>query len=566
MMKTKFIIIFAVILAGTVLSCTSDFDEINQDPDGFVTEDVSAKFFITEPQYKLYGPDRYPYWRAQLIHADRYAGFFTFGHNGSWWNDGLCYAYNSGYTDAAWGWLAGAYGQIDNFMKLTGTGGEFENEYMYATGLIMKSLYFQMYTDTFGMIPFSEAGVEGIVTPKFDEQKDIYMGIIADLDNAMQIIGDTERTGVGINDLGDNDLYCGGDLQKWKKLANTLKLRIAMRAHGAAGAEFAMTAINQALAGELLDANSSSVLMTKDAKISQWGSAAYGDVWHNFGGLGSKWTMGKTLIDYLRDYDDPRLTVFAKPAEGGQVTIDKPADGEAATNFWARVDFITQTFDDAGATYTRVDAADKTTITLDPGQYIGQPTRLNSQTAPYANYKFFSTPEDVVIREKNTGGEIYPEIVLSSAESYFLQAEAAVNGLSGGDAQSLFQSGIAEAMKIWKIGDGDINTYIASSELADITAGSMEEKLEKIAVQRWLAGFTDGFEAWAVVRDSGYPSVLATGVDNQIIFEDGTLNGDYPQRMRYGSGVQTSNAANYSEAISKQGDDLQGTKLWFAKQ
>ncbi|TRZ44437.1 SusD/RagB family nutrient-binding outer membrane lipoprotein [Robertkochia solimangrovi] len=547
-----------------LVACTSGFDDINQDPNGFLPEEVSAKYFLTEPQFLLFGPDRYPYWRAQLIHSDRYAGHFTFGHHGSWWSDGLGYSYDAAYTDATWDWLAGAFGKIDNFLTLTDVGGEFENQYMYAVGLITKSLYYQMYTDVFGMVPFSEAGVEGIVTPKFDSQKDIYTSVIANLDQAMQIIGDTERTGGGIDDIGENDVYCGGDLQKWKRLANTLKLRMGLRAYGASDAGFAATAISEALAGDLLDESTGSVLMDKDTEISQWTSACYGDVWHNFGGLGSKWTMGETLINYLRDNNDPRLAAYAKPADGGTITYTKPASGEAADNFQARVDFILNTLDEQGASYSTSGTADEVTIVLDPGQYIGQPTRLNSQTMSYANFSMFSTPNDKVTQAK-LAGPMYEEIVMTSAEAYFLRAEAAVMGLGADNAQEMMEKGIAEAMKVWEIGQGDIDTYIASAALADITAGSTDEKLEKIAIQRWLADYTDGFEAWAVVRDTGYPSNLAAGVSDNMIFEPGTLNGAYPQRMRYGTSVQTGNGANYADAVSAQGADTQATKLWWAK-
>ncbi|MBL7472393.1 SusD/RagB family nutrient-binding outer membrane lipoprotein [Robertkochia sediminum] len=554
------------VVAGLALaSCTSDFNEINQDPNGFLPEEVSAKYFLTEPLFQLYGPNRFPYWRAHLIHADRYAGHFTFGHSGSWWSDGLGYAYNTGYTDASWGWLEGAFGGIDNFIKMTSEGGEFENQYMYAIGLISKSLYFQMYTDIFGMIPYSEAGVEGIVTPKFDTQAEIYKGIISDLNMAMQIIGDTERTGVGIDDVAENDVYCNGDLQKWKRLANTLKLRIALRANGAAGDDFSSTAVNEALSAPLLDETSGSVLMAKDAEITQWASAAYGDIWHNFGGLGSKWTMGKVLIDHLRDNNDPRLAVYAKPAAGGDMTFTRPAEGEAATNFDARVDFILGVLDDANADYTVTGVGtDEVTVSLASGQYIGQPTRLNGLTAPYANYNLFSTPSDLVIQPK-LAGKMYPEIVMTSAEAFFLRAEAAVKGLSSDDAQMMMEMGIVEAMKVWEIGEGDAQTYIANAPLADITVGTTEEKLEKIAIQRWIANYTDGFEAWAVVRDTGYPSELAQGVSDQVIYEPGTLNGAYPQRMRYGSGVQTGNGSNYNAAVSEQGPDTQATKLWWAQ-
>lgn len=566
-MKNTILKTILTVIAVTLLSsCTGDFDEINQDPYGFKEDELSAKFFITKPQFNLYAPNRYPYWRAQLIHSDRYAGHFTFGHSGSWWNDGLGYKYSSGYTNAAWGWMAGSFGDIDNFLKLTKEGGVYENELMYATGIILKCLYYQQYTDVFGMIPYSEAGKEGIVTPKYDTQKDIYKGIITDLNNAMNTIADNARTGAELQDLGDNDLYCNGDLQKWKRLANTLKLRLAMRALGAVGDDFAQTAINEALSSDLLDESTGSILLKKDSKINQWGSAAYGDVWHNFGGLGSKWTVGKVLIDNLRNYQDPRLSVFTKPAQGGEVVLTKPDSGEPADNFFTRVNYLTSVFDEAGATYTRVDAADKVTIVLAPYQYIGQPSRLRTEMKSIANFKFFSTPSDIVIREKKTEGEMYPEIVITSAEAYFLQAEAVVKGVSTGDAQALLESGIKEAMRVWDISTGDAQTYINNASIANISTGTMEEKLEKIALQRWLNAYTDGFEGWAIVRDTGYPKELANGVDNQIIFEDGDLNGAYPQRLRYGTGEQSSNETNYNAAIQIQGADEQATKLWWAKQ
>ncbi len=181
-MKNIFKITGIAIVILFYTACTSDFDEINTKPDGFLKEELSAKYFLTGSQVNLYGPNRYPYWRAHLIHGDRFAGHFCFGSNTSWWSDGLCYTYSNGYTDASWDWASGALGGIDNFMKLTKKGGDYENEKMYAVGKILKSLYFQMFTDIWGMVPYSEAGKEGITLPKLDTQKDIYKGVIAELD------------------------------------------------------------------------------------------------------------------------------------------------------------------------------------------------------------------------------------------------------------------------------------------------------------------------------------------------------------------------------------------------
>ena len=426
----------------------------------------------------------------------------------------------------------------------------------------MKGLYYQQYTDIFGMVPYSEAGVEGILTPKYDAQADIYQGIIADLDNAMSLIGDQDRTGVGVADAGSNDIYCGGDLQQWKRLANTLKLRIAMRALGAPGENFATNAITSALSQPLLDDASGSVLMKKDFVISEWSSSAYGDIWHDFGTeSAAAFTLGNTLVKLLNDNADPRLRVYAEPIDGGTFIFEDTGDD---ANFQDRIDFLVSTFDAAGATYTMSTAGTTTTFELPGGQWIGQPERTNGDTQPFMGYDMFSIPSEMVTQRRGQQVDAYPEIIMSNAEAYFLQAEAAVRGIGSGDAQSLLASGIIEAMGLWGISAADAETYIANASIANISAGSMDENLEKIAIQRWIASYTDGFEGWAIVRKTGYPANLAGGVSNSVIYSLGTLNGDYPQRLRYGGNAQTN--PNYDAAISAQGPDVQGTQLWFAKQ
>ncbi|MEZ4996870.1 MAG: hypothetical protein R2758_05175 [Bacteroidales bacterium] len=71
----------------------------------------------------------------------------------------MSYSYHLSYTGTTWDFYEGYFGQLDNFMKLTAPGGDFENEYMYAVGLIMKGLYYQMFTETFSEIPYSEAEI-----------------------------------------------------------------------------------------------------------------------------------------------------------------------------------------------------------------------------------------------------------------------------------------------------------------------------------------------------------------------------------------------------------------------
>ena len=570
-MKSNIFLIIILIASG-LAGCTKNFEEINKDPNAITADEASAKYFITVPQYKLYAPDNYPYWRAMLIHADRFAGYFTFGDNYSWWSDELSYTYSLSYTDATWDFYEGYFGQLDNFLKLTQVGGDFENQYMYAVGLIIKGLYYQMFTETFGEIPYSEAGDPDIILPKYDTQIDIYKGVIADLNSAMTTIGAATKTGDGVEDLGSNDLYCNGDLQKWKKLANTLKLRIAMRAYGATGDDFAASAVSQCFSAPLLSTPDDNVLMTKDNIISKWNSDSYAGAWLDFGGYnsGGGWTVSKVMIDNLRDNNDPRLTKFVKPAAGGTFTFTKPASGSDATLWPKRVTYLTNVLTAAGADFTKTgneNTDNSVTITMPANKnYLGQPVRLNGFIKPLIRREFFCTPTDYFVVAKGTTTNLYKELVLTTAEAYFLQAEAIVKGISGasGDANALFQEGIRQSMLMWGCPEGDITTYLAQP-VANIASGTTDMKLEKIATQKWINSYTEGFEGWAVVRKMGYPSELADGVTDVDIFGLGSINGTYPERMQYGTGAYSKNGVNLNIAIGRQGADKMDTKLWFSK-
>ena len=173
-MKNRILLlIFSVFF---VISCTSDFDEINERSDALTAADVSAKYFVTNVQTGIYAPNRYPYWRGPVIHVDRYSGHTTFGFKACWWSDGLGYTYSAGYTGAVYDWQAGTNGTLTAFTNFVKTGGTLENKQYYAIALILKGLYYQRYTDMFGMVPYTEASDPDIVTPKLDDQKTYLQG------------------------------------------------------------------------------------------------------------------------------------------------------------------------------------------------------------------------------------------------------------------------------------------------------------------------------------------------------------------------------------------------------
>ena len=557
MKKINIILCLSLIFA---VSCTDDFNEINEQPDALSVSDVSAKFFVTNIQKGLFKPVAGALWFGQIFHQDQYAGQHSGGHSQYAWDGNFGWEYTAWLQEGTNGWLAGYNSSLTSYLRQVGEGGALENDQYYAIGLIMKGLYYQLYTDQVGMIPYSEASDPDIKLPKYDEQIDIYKGVIAELNEAISLIGSNTSTGEGVNLLRENDVIFNGDMQKWKQLANSLKLRMALRAHGAPGEDFASAAVSEAISSGVL-ADSDALFESYNEVSNIWVEhSSYGDIYYGFGEAG-QWKMAEPLINALSSVNDPRLSFMSKPSVGGTVTLDitEASDSQIA--------FLKSTLDNAGLVldtdYSWTQTSSELTITMaENTNYVGLPVRLSPNIKGLFNGKLFSSPADIVVNKSNEGKEISPFIVMSAADSHFMIAEAIVKGLASGDAAGHYQTGLEYAMNLWGT---SLTSDFSSSEMGTLT-GSVEEKLEKIATQRWIANYTNGYEAWSIVRDTGYPaSAITTSSDNSIRSLSGEMNGGYANRLRYISSAYTSNADNIQAAVSKQGPDVKTTKLWWAK-
>ena len=557
MKKINIILCLSLIFA---VSCTDDFNEINEQPDALSVSDVSAKFFVTNIQKGLFKPVAGALWFGQIFHQDQYAGQHSGGHSQYAWDGNFGWEYTAWLQEGTNGWLAGYNSSLTSYLKQVGEGGALENDQYYAIGLIMKGLYYQLYTDQVGMIPYSEASDPDIKLPKYDEQIDIYKGVIAELNEAISLIGSNTSTGEGVNLLRENDVIFNGDMQKWKQLANSLKLRMALRAHGAPGEDFASAAVSEAISSGVL-ADSDALFESYNQVSNIWVEhSSYGDIYYGFGEIG-QWKMGEPLINALSSVNDPRLSFMSKPSPGGTVSLDI---SEASDT---QIAFLKSTLDNAGLVldtdYSWTQTSSELTITMaENTNYVGLPLRLSPNIKGLFNGNLFSSPADIVVNKSNEGKEISPFIVMSAADSHFMIAEAIVKGLASGDAAGHYQTGLEYAMNLW---GASLTSDFSSSEMGSLT-GSVEEKLEKIATQRWIANYTNGYEAWSIVRDTGYPtSAITTSSDNSIRSLSGEMNGGYANRLRYISSAYTSNADNIQAAVSKQGPDVKTTKLWWAK-
>ena len=557
MKKINIILCLSLIFA---VSCTDDFNEINEQPDALSVSDVSAKFFVTNIQKGLFKPVAGALWFGQIFHQDQYADQHSGGHSQYAWDGNFGWEYTAWLQEGTNGWLAGYNSSLTSYLRQVGEGGALENDQYYAIGLIMKGLYYQLYTDQVGMIPYSEASDPDIKLPKYDEQIDIYKGVIAELNEAISLIGSNTSTGEGVNLLRENDVIFNGDMQKWKQLANSLKLRMALRAHGAPGEDFASAAVSEAISSGVL-ADSDALFESYNEVSNIWVEhSSYGDIYYGFGAAG-QWKMAEPLINALSSVNDPRLSFMSKPSAGGTVTLDitEATDSQIA--------FLKNTLDNAGLVldtdYSWTQTSSELTITMaENTNYVGLPVRLSPNIKGLFNGNLFSSPADIVVNKSNEGKEISPFIVMSAADSHFMVAEAIVKGLASGDAAGHYQTGLEYAMNLWGT---SLTSDFSSSEMGTLT-GSVEEKLEKIATQRWIANYTNGYEAWSIVRDTGYPaSAITTSSDNSIRSLSGEMNGGYANRLRYISSAYTSNADNIQAAVSKQGPDVKTTKLWWAK-
>jgi hypothetical protein len=563
----KLILIFTSLLLVSTTSCTDDFNEINEQPDALSVSDVSAKFFVTSVQQAVFRNDIFKLWYGDVFHSDQFSGHFAGGHSDYGFAGDFGWVYWNALTDnGSWGPYSGMNSQLTSYMNLVGEGGTLENEQYYALGLIIKGFYYQLFTDQFGAIPYSQASDPNINLPVFDDQIDIYKGIIAELDEAISIIGSNTTTGLGVEMLAENDVIFNGNMQNWKKLANSLKLRIALRAHGAPGETFSANAVSEALAsGVLADTDA---LMAGFGEANLWadGTASYGDIWHTW--TNSRWKIGEPLINLMKDDSDPRLSVIAKPSEGGSVTIDLTVrDAETSAIVEKHKNFLKSTLDDAGLVldtdYTWVEANDELTITMDENtHYVGLPLRTNDLLKRYLNAKLFSDPAENLTQKLNEGKPMLPTTIMLAADTHFMIAEAILRGLATGDAAAYYQSGLRKAMAHWETISG---TVLDESNMAALT-GTTDEMMEQVSTQRYIANYANTVESWSIVRKTGYPSsALITSTDDDVISLAGDLNGAYPYRLRYGTGVYNSNGVNVEAAVAKQGPDVMSTKLWFAK-
>ncbi|RYY60703.1 MAG: SusD/RagB family nutrient-binding outer membrane lipoprotein [Chitinophagaceae bacterium] len=395
----------------------------------------------------------------------------------------------------------------------------------YGVSLIMKSWMFSQVTDAYGDAPYSEAGkakTDAVYQPVYDKQEDIYNGILSDLKTANEVLQTVPSNAA----FGGDVLYGGGyaSLIKWRKLANSLRVRYLMRLSN-------KRSVNADLQEILSNPTLYPVFENNadNAELEYLGSAP--NQWPLYGsrvGSFDEFRVSKTLTDRLTTLNDTRLNIFGRPTQTSANTANPVIRG--VPNGLSDVDALAYNGGVQGV--SRVGYTFACLVCNDQGQAAPDPAAPRALLMTYAELQFLLAEA----REKNM-------ITTGTAEGYYL------NGINANFA--FWQSVVPAAY--------NLNTAMPANYLTQAAVaytGSGAEKLGKIALQKWIALYFNGLEAWFDWRRTGMPAIVP-GPAN-------VNGGKVPIRYIYPRAGQSLNAENLAAAVQRQGgtDDL-NTKMWL---
>jgi SusD/RagB-like outer membrane lipoprotein len=416
-------------------------------------------------------------------------------------------------TDADF--INGYVQDLKNFQAVVNAGKTADEPLIWGPAQVMRSLLFAHMTDVWGDVPYSQAlqgdAAQAIILPAYDAQKDIYAGLFVDLRDAA-----TAMASGGTQNLGDADPIYGGDGAKWRRFANSLRARYAMRLANV-DATKARAELSAAIGdpGGLIQSNAD------NAMIIWPGDGVYDNPWSANNKSRDDHRVSKTLVDQMLPVNDPRLAVYAQPT---QCFLNPVAGCPASPPKYAGLVNGLEAND--AATFAKV--------TSRPGEV------------------FYSTP-DFCVDCASLNGATFPNFIMTYAEVSFILAEAAARTWTSGNAAALYEQGIRASMEQWGVTDqAAIAAYLAQPAIAyqGGTAG-----LRQIALQKWIALYTDGVEGWSEWRRTCVPETIKPG--------PAAIIGTVPRRYQYSVREHSVNSSNVEEALSRQGPDEFTTRMYW---
>ncbi|MEP7110206.1 MAG: SusD/RagB family nutrient-binding outer membrane lipoprotein [Ferruginibacter sp.] len=387
---------------------------------------------------------------------------------------------------------------------------------LYNMARIWKAYCFQVLADTYGDVPYSQAGqayLNAQFLPQYDPAETIYDDLLKELSEATAAL---DPAGL----VEKNDLFYAGSISQWKRLGYSILLRVAMRltkVDVAKAQQFATVAIN----GGLMTSNAD------NAKLKL--STAYPNINGNsFNGTErANYYIGKPFIDLLKSTNDPRLKVIA-------VKYEFPANDLAT-------------------------AGNKDT---DPANQIGEPYGYNDATiSTEPNYpgKSGAAWKYSQVNRQTLGKFDGPYFFVTYSQTELLHAEAVQRGWAAGSVSDLYNMGVKAHMD--QMAQFDVSATIAASDQdAYLVANPFNpaKALEQINTQYWISCFLYGQEGWSNFRRSGFPLLTP----NPYPGADPLVKGGFIRRLQLQSSERSVNKANVEAAWPLNADNLATRIFW----
>lgn len=536
----------STILAAALLlsSCTGHYLDLNRNPYGVTDEEMqrdgyAVKAALTGMMNGVISPDVNTAQFTDVLLGCSLSGYLAPAKDG--WNNVTISNYNA--TDD-WTNVFMASDKVipvifTNYRALKEST---DDENILAVGDIVKVAAMHRVTDTYGPIPYSRIGRNGEISVPYDSQEEVYKAMLSELSAAIS----TLESNIAIGSFAANaDVVYQGSISKWIKFGNSLKLRLAMRIC------YADRELSKQMADEAI--NSPGGLITDNADnagFSYWGVAGNPlcvSIRYNMAQHSDKsqcTTMSgdshaaADIICYMNGYRDPRREAY----------------------------FTRTEFEEAlakGTEYVGLRHGIKVPSHVHTGhQYSG--VKFASETAPVywinAAEVSFLLAEAAAFKEK--GGIAYN--VPGTAKDYYEQGVRLSFGQYGVQGAEEYLAGTS----VPDIYEDPTGTYSYARQLSDITpkwddAAGFEKMQERIITQKWIANWLLGCESWADWRRTGYPHLIPAEEFGSTWGVSDAATG--ARRMPYPAKEKTSNAANYSDAVSNllKGEDNMATRLWF---
>lgn len=426
--------IIYLFLAIAMLTSCSDWLDINKDPNRAteVEPDVLFGYAITSWSAGRTGGDQY----IPLVFAGQTMA--TAGNFG-WGNDDV-YDISPYSTGNTWKLYFATAGTNVLLAEKLAKESSPSQPWIAAQAKIVRAMLMYEATVLYGDIPFSEAWQDDIEYPKFDSQKDILEALLVLLDEA---IADAKTPASdGLKAITTYDLYFKGDMQKWVRLANSMKLRIAMTMVDA-------DPTKSTLVAEILSKNEMMKSTTDNMKFPFFNipgkeNPKFGILKKYAGGENLFFFANELVVDILKPTNDPRLNTLFTPGP--------EADGEI----------------------------------------LGLPTNAEGdETSTMINIKTVLKPDS-------------PDLIFSLQETLFFQAEAYARGLGVTKdltkANDLFKAAVKESMMYSGVSETVAGSYVNQS-LPNLTTS--QDPVREIHLQQWVDLMDRPLEAFTQWRRSG---------------------------------------------------------------